>query len=312
MQVNRFFHAVAIACFFLVFGCEFGSGDGPTTVISVIGTNDVHGSLLSVDGNRGLALFGGYAANLRQARKNDGGAVVLIDAGDMWQGSIESNLSEGAAVVAAFNAIGYDVAAIGNHEFDFGPSGPKGTPTDEGDDAQGALKARAAEAGFPLLAANLIDKKTGRAVNWPNVRPSIMLERAGFRIGVIGVMTEHALITTIASNTRGLSVAPLALTISREAQALRKAGADLVIVTAHAGSSCEQFNDPRDLSSCDLSGEIMQVALNLPAGLVDQIIAGHVHRGIAHEVMASPSLRATRILAHLAGSITSSIVTIAA
>jgi 2',3'-cyclic-nucleotide 2'-phosphodiesterase (5'-nucleotidase family) len=79
-------------------------------------------------------------------------------------------------------------------------------------------------------------------------------------------------------------LAPLALTITREAQALRKAGVDLVIVTAHAGSSCERFDDAADLSSCDLGGEIMQVALDLPAGLVDQIIGGHVHQGIAHEV----------------------------
>ena len=46
----------------------------------------------------------------------------------------------------------------------------------------------------------------------------------------------------------------------------------------------ESFDDPLDLSSCDLAGEIMQVALDLPVGLVDQIIAGHVHAGIAHEV----------------------------
>ncbi|MCG8604450.1 5'-nucleotidase C-terminal domain-containing protein, partial [bacterium] len=64
----------------------------------------------------------------------------------------------------------------------------------------------------------------------------------------------------------------------------RDAGADLVIVTAHAGSYCSEFDDPRDLSSCDLAGEIMRVALDLPGGLVDQIIAGHRHEGIAHEV----------------------------
>ena len=276
--------ALAVTVLLLVSGCQSASDDSPTVIISVLGTNDVHGSLLPVDGNRGLALLGGYVRNLRQVREQDGGAVLLIDAGDMWQGTIESNLSEGASVVAAFNALGYTAAAIGNHEFDFGPAGPQATPETESDDAQGALKTRAREADFPLLAANLIDKTTGRPVKWPNVRPSLTIERRGFRIGIIGVMTKHALLTTIASNTRGLSVAPLSLAIVREAQALRKAGADLIIVTAHAGSHCERFNDPGDLSSCDLAGEIMQVALDLPAGLVDQIIGGHVHQGIAHEV----------------------------
>lgn len=264
--------------------CQPPLEEQPTITLSVIGTNDVHGSLLPVDGNQGLALLAGYVNNLREERARDGGAVLLIDAGDMWLGSIESNLSEGAAVVAAFNIAGYDAAAIGNHEFDFGPAGEKATPKDENDDAQGALKMRATEAEFPLLAANLIDSITGRAVNWPNVKPSVLINRGGIDVGIVGLMTENALITTIAANTRGLAVAPLALTAKREAEALRMRGADIVIVTAHAGSRCERFDDPADLTSCNLDGEIMQVALDLPVGLVDQIIGGHAHAGIAHIV----------------------------
>ena len=257
--------------------------DQPIT-ISVIGTNDVHGSLLPVDGNHGLTLLAGYVDNLRKTRAADGGAVLLIDAGDMWQGTLESNLSEGASVVAAYNAMGYDAAAIGNHEFDFGPAGERATPAGMNDDARGALKRRASEANFPLLAANLIDQKTGQPVDWPNVQPSVLIERGGIKVGILGLIADNALISTIAANVRGLSVAPLAPTAIREARKLRDAGAELVIITAHAGSSCEKFDDPTDLSSCNLNGEIMQVALDLPPGLVDQIIAGHVHQGIAHEV----------------------------
>jgi 2',3'-cyclic-nucleotide 2'-phosphodiesterase (5'-nucleotidase family) len=121
-------------------------------------------------------------------------------------------------------------------------------------------------------------------VDWPNVQSSVLIDRGGITIGIIGLMTKRALVTTIASNTRGLSLAPLALTTIREAQKLRQAGANLVIVSAHAGSRCERFDDPWDLSSCDMSGEIIQLALDLPVGLVDYIIGGHVHEGIAHEV----------------------------
>jgi len=275
---------LAFCAALILSGCQPSLDEQPTITLSVVGTNDVHGSLLPIDGNHGLALLAGYVNNLREKRASDGGVVLLIDAGDMWQGSIESNLSEGAAVVTAFNIAGYDAAAIGNHEFDFGPAGEKATPADEIDDAQGALKMRATEAEFPLLAANLIDTETGRAVNWPNVKSSVLINRGGIKIGVIGLMTENALITTIAANTRGLAVAPLALTAKREAEELRKAGADIVIVTAHAGSFCDDFGDPLDSSSCNLGGEIMQVALDLPAGLVDQIIGGHTHAGIAHIV----------------------------
>ena len=100
------------ALLFLTTSCQPAHEQNPTITLSVIGTNDVHGSLLSVDGNRGLALFAGYVNNLRETRANDGGAVLLIDAGDMWQGTIESNFSEGASVVAAFNALGYDAAPL--------------------------------------------------------------------------------------------------------------------------------------------------------------------------------------------------------
>ncbi|MCH9695321.1 MAG: 5'-nucleotidase C-terminal domain-containing protein [Gammaproteobacteria bacterium] len=126
--------------------------------------------------------------------------------------------------------------------------------------------------------------ETGQPVDWPNVRPSVMLEVSGFRIGVIGVMTSMALKTTIAANTPGLRVAPLAATIEHEAEALRAAGASLVIVTSHAGAECEEFADPLDLSSCDQSGEIFRVARELPTGLVDHIFAGHKHEGLAHIV----------------------------
>ena len=187
-------------------------------------------------------------------------------------------------VVQAYNAIGYDAAAIGNHEFDYGPTGPRSTPVLESDDARGALKARAAEAAFPILAANLVDLETGRPVDWPNVAPSTTIAAAGVTVGIVGVITEYALSTTHLANIKGLSVAPLASTIRGEAEELRRNGADVIIVTAHAGSECLEFDDPDDLESCRMDGEIFRVAQQLPAGLVDIIIAGHVHKGIAHNV----------------------------
>ena len=96
--------------------------------LSVVGTNDLHGALVPGGPERGgLASFGGYVANLRAVRARDG-AVLLVDAGDMWQGTMESNLSEGRTVVDVYNQLGYTAAAIGNHELDFGPVGPAPTP----------------------------------------------------------------------------------------------------------------------------------------------------------------------------------------
>jgi 2',3'-cyclic-nucleotide 2'-phosphodiesterase (5'-nucleotidase family) len=252
--------------------------------LSIVGTNDLHGGILSREGRGGLALLGGYLKNLRAARARDGGAVLLIDAGDMFQGTLESNVTEGASVVAAYNALGYTAAAVGNHEFDFGPAGPAATPRTAADDPRGALKARAAEAKFPFLAANLVDAASGRPVEWPNVKPAVIVEAAGVKVGIIGLMTRRALTATIAANVVGLSVAPLAETIRVHATALRAQGAAAVIVTAHAGGRCSNFDRPEDLSSCEPASEIFATARELPRGLVDVIVAGHTHAGLGHQV----------------------------
>jgi len=265
--------------------------------ISVIGTNDVHGALMMEKERGGLATLSGYIDAVRAAREEDGGAVLLIDAGDMWQGTLASNLNEGAAVVEAYNAMGYTAAAIGNHEFDFGPIGDAATPMNEGDDPRGALKQRANEMEFPLLAANLVDKSTGNLVAWNNVSPAVLVDVQGISVGIIGATTENTQATTIASNFVGLETESLLVAITREAKQLRSQGAQLVIVTAHAGSRCEDFADPHDLSSCDMDGEIMRLVSALPVGLVDHINAGHTHQRVAHivnDISITSSLSQTR------------------
>jgi 2',3'-cyclic-nucleotide 2'-phosphodiesterase (5'-nucleotidase family) len=271
-------------CLALVAGCAAPSPDPDTLTLTILGLNDVHGEMVARDDRGGLVSVSAYVAALRELRAGDGGAVLLIDAGDMWQGTLESNLDEGETVVDIYNALDVTAAAIGNHEFDFGPIGEASVPSGPYDAPRGALRQRAREMDFPLLAANLIDEATGDPVAWDNVQPSVMVEAAGVRIGIIGVMTERALQTTIAANTHGLRVAPIVPTLVDEARALRARGAEIVIVAAHAGSSCDDFSDPFDTSSCDLDGEILRVAVALPPGLVDHIVAGHRHKGIAHVV----------------------------
>ena len=268
--------------------CASGPATRDEVTISIIGTNDVHGTLSAGPEVGGLVTISAYVDALRRARAADGGAALIIDAGDMWQGTLESNLVEGAVVVEAYNAMGVTAAAIGNHEFDFGPAGRNAIPVEPGEDPRGNLKLRAREAQFPLLAANLIDTTTGEVVTWDNVQPSVIVEAAGIRVGIIGVITRNALTTTIAANVGGLEVAPLAATIATEAEKLRDDGAVLIVVAAHAGGECTDFSDRTDLSSCNMSAEIMQVANELEPGLVDYIIGGHNHNPIAHIVNDTP------------------------
>ena len=147
---------------------------------------------------------------------------------------------------------------------------------------RGALKQRIREAQFPVLGANIINKDTGKPIDWENVTPSVMLEAAGVKVGIIGLITAEALEVTASANTVGLAITPLADAVVREARELRAAGAQIVIVTAHAGGLCEVLDDPYDNSSCYSDDEIFKVAQAVPKGLVDQIVAGHTHQPMAH------------------------------
>jgi len=246
--------------------------------LSIVGTNDLHGHLEM------LPLLGGYVARLRSVREADGGALLLLDGGDMFQGTLESNLAEGAPIVSAYEAIGYDAVTIGNHEFDYGPVGERSTPANPNDDPRGALRARISEADFPVLSANVLHREGDTPLGIGEL-PSVLIERAGVRVGIIGVTTEGTLHTTIAGNVADLRIAPLADTIAAEAQRLRREErAQLVLVASHAGGRCERGTEPLDLSHCDDDEEIFEVARALPAGSVDVIVAGHTHQYLSHFV----------------------------
>lgn len=252
--------------------------------ISIVGTNDLHGGIAPDQWARGgLTAFGGYVQNLRAARSADRGGVLLLDAGDTFQATtatmrgLESNLSEGGVVVDAYNALDYDALAIGNHDFEFGAADAERRQGD----LRGALKAAAARARFPFLAANILDTETTRPLEWPNVRASTIVERAGIRVGLIGVMTFDGLSRTLIANVGGLTTTPLVPAIATEGERLRRQGADVVVLVAHAGGRCEDTSDAHDLSTCDPRSEIFDVVRGLPRGTLQAIVAGHTHGSMA-------------------------------
>ena len=92
---------------------------------------------------------------------------------------------------------------------------------------QGALKAAAARARFPFLAANVVDAATREPVHWPNVAPTALVEAAGVRVGIVGMVTETGLHQTLAAHVEGLATLPLAPTVAAEARTLRERGANI-------------------------------------------------------------------------------------
>lgn len=267
------------------------AGTTPRCVL-IVGTNDLHGHLTprtfsDPTGARppheagGLARFGGILRELR-ARSRD--PVLLLDAGDLFQGTLESNVQHGRAVVAAYNVLGYDASTLGNHEFDFGPEAPDLGP-------QGALKARLAEAHFPFLAANLIDTTTQKTPTWPHLAPSKLFDLHGLKVGVIGIANPETPGLTVRAYVSGLAFVDPLGPVVREAKRLRDSGAKLIILLAHIGGSCE-FANPDARTSCERPSQLQDLLDRLPFGTIDVALGGHTHRFMAHWVDSVPALEA--------------------
>ena len=250
--------------------------------VTLVGTTDIHGwfnGRVEVPRGGGDPVpYGGlplFATYVNALRAETGGNVIVVDSGDMYQGTLESNMFEGEPVVRAFNAIGYAGAALGNHEFDFGPAGPDAIADEPGEDPLGALRKNAKMARFPFLSANLIDRATGRTPDW--AKRSVMVNVAGAKVGVIGLSLRDTPNVTMESHVRGLEFTdPAAATVS-EAAALRAAGADAIVVTAHIGGRCRDMRDVHDLASCEEEQEVMRFLRAIPAGTIDVYFGGHTH-----------------------------------
>lgn len=304
MRIHRF-AATLVAC--LLCACitpEGRPGSGlhgnqPTAPepirLTLVGTNDLHGWIYPhrvklPDGTEvaegGLPALAGYLQILR--KKNPGG-VLLLDAGDMFQGTLASNLTEGAIVIDAMNRLGYAAAAIGNHEFDYGPEGPSPVAVRPEHDPFGALRARLKQARFPVLAANIADASTGQRPAWLGNDGTALIEVKGLRIGIIGLITPSTPSVTNPVNVQTLRFGALVPEAAAAARSLRDRGAELVIGVAHAGGKCAQWKDPKDLSTCDRDhGEIFEMLDTLPPRTLDAVVAGHTHAPLGHFVNGTP------------------------
>jgi 5'-nucleotidase len=226
----------------------------------VIGINDTHGALLSVPPPKwisnstksdigGAEWFAGYVNAIRDEYKAKGGEVVILDGGDEFQGTLISNEFRGKSVTDVYNAIGVTAGAVGNHEFDF---------------TVPVLKERMAQAKYPILAANIFLKGTKNRPDW--VKPSVLVEQGGIKIGIIGLATKETPLTTNPVNIADLDFADGGPAAAAEADALRAQGATVVLITAHAGPY------PPD-------NEIQHIA-EAVKGKVDAIVSGHHHTAI--------------------------------
>lgn len=225
----------------------------------IVAVNDTHGQLLSIPTPKWLSKvtnadvggadwFAGWVNAIRADAAARGNEVLLLDGGDLFQGTLISNQFQGRSVVDVYNQVGMDAAAIGNHEFDWGID---------------ALKANMARSKFPILSANVFYKGTRTRPDW--AKPTAIFERLGAKIGVIGLSTKETPLTTNAVNIADLEFPEAGPIAAQLADELRAQGCTVVIITAHCGPKGDN--------------EIQHIAEHVK-GKVNAIVSGHHHEPI--------------------------------
>lgn len=233
----------------------------------IFSTNDTHGRLLPAEQafSRGRPVGGAaaIAAYVSQARAETPDCpLFVVSGGDIMQGTLISNLTDGASTIAAFNAIGYDVAAIGNHEFDWGVD---------------VLRARIGEADFAMLGANIYLKGTDRHPEW--ARPWAVVERDGVRIGFVGMTTRSTPWTTRPSNVADYEFRSIAEALDRYVPEVLAEGVDFVVAVMHEGAFCQ------DVGTCE--GEALAELAKATARF-DYAVTGHTHSRVETTVRDVP------------------------
>jgi len=249
-------------------------GDSRPTAVTgprlrVISTNDFHGALVPGPDAQGVVRGGAahVARAIETARAECSGECVsiLVDGGDLFQGTAVSNLAYGRAVVEYYNKMRYDLAVVGNHEFDWGVD---------------TLRARMRESRFPYLGLN-VRYADGRDVPWiPN---DTIIQRGNWKIGVIGfasVTTPRSTRSTIVAGMRFDPPAPL---IDSVARVMRAKGVDAIIAVEHDGGFCA--------AATGCNGEIFRIVAGITEK-IDLMVSGHSHALVNTVVNGIPIVQA--------------------
>lgn len=211
--------------------------DGKTVILH---SNDVHGA---------IDLYAAMAS-LKADYAAQGAEVILADAGDYSQGTVYVSVNKGADAVTMMNATGYDVATIGNHEFDYGY-------------AQLAENMKAAK--FKVLCADVLGAD-GKTIFDANT----IIEKGGVKIGFFGLETPEAQTKANPKLIEGLQFLAgkdgkeLYACAAEQVAALKEQGADIIVCLAHLG--VDESSEP--YTSYDLSKNVKGI---------DFIIDGHSH-----------------------------------
>ena len=199
-------------------GNDASNKDPIRKTIDIYGINDFHGTFTYDRESKqaGLSRIGNY---LISQKKENPDTTFIVSQGDMWQGGVESNKTQGKLVTEAMNIIGFDAMAIGNHEFDRGEE---------------AIKANKAIMNFPLLSSNIFYAKDKTRPSY--LTPSINIERGGLKIGFVGAGASSLGSDIIGSVSKNFIFENPISYIKEESEKLKSDGCDAVILLTHDGA----------------------------------------------------------------------------
>lgn len=252
----------------------------------ILAINDLHGNLepgdLSISAatgtshGKGFVPAGGaaYLAAKIKAAKRANPASVVVSAGDLIGGSpMISGYYHDEPTIEAMNKV-LDVGSVGNHEFDEGTAeirrlvGGGCHPVDgcqDGTDYAGA--------SFDVLAANVVERSTGR----PIFPAYTIKDVGGAKIGFIGTVTTDTPLMVAGGGIKDVKFLDEAATITKLAPEVRAAGADAVVVLTHSGAA-QITGTKGGINGCTgMAGEAIDLAKAL-SGKVDAVISAHTHQ----------------------------------
>ena len=215
----------------------------------VLHTNDTHSRMdpFPMDGGRFQGLGGAArrATLIRRVREANE-HVLLLDSGDIFQGTPYFNFFGGELEFRAMTAMGYDAATLGNHDFDNGVDG---------------LVAMLPEAGFEFVSANY--DVSGSALAG-HVEPYTIREFDGVKVGIFGLGIAFEKLV-LASLHEGVAYTDPVAAAREACRELRARGCSLVICLSHLGY---RYGDPARPSDRALAAEVPEI---------DLILGGHTH-----------------------------------
>lgn len=232
--------------------------------VRVLETTDFHGSILPTQRERrSQRSIGGsvaLAATIERLRGENPEGTVLLDGGDMFQGTMISNLQFGRPVVEQMNALRYTAAAIGNHEFDWNAD---------------TLQNRVHEMRFSAMGANMIVRKTGKMPKW--VRSDTTVTRRGVRVGILGLSYPGTPRVTMPAYVAHLKFLDDSTTAAAIAPRLRASGALVVLGVGHIPAETD--------SNRKATGDLARL---VGVKGVDAWFGGHSHNVVDDEIDGVP------------------------